>query len=104
MKLAYMSFFSLWLALTILWQFERCREKSKLLRRVNVFHLLPIWTFFSPKPGMSDTHILYRDKVPGNKMTEWMEVGLAEERRSCHWLWNPRKRLDKLAVDAVSEV
>ena len=105
MEAVYIALFTLWLALTFLWQFERCREKIELLRRLNALHILPIWTFFAPKPGMSDTHILYRDKaLPGASVTGWVEVGLAEERRPFHWLWNPRKRLDKLAVDAVSEV
>lgn len=96
--------FAAWLLLTVLWQFDQLRERSRLLRRVNALHILPIWTFFAPRPGMSDTHILYRDKIPGEAPTEWREVTLVEERRPIHWLWNPIKRLDKVAVDALSDI
>ena len=104
MTIAYLSFFSAWLILTIFWQFSYCRENSKLLRRINFLHILPIWTFFAPRPGMSDTHIVYRDKLRSHQITGWTEVSLIDERNPFHWLWNPRKRLDKLAVDALSDV
>lgn len=93
-----------WLILTVFWQFEHYREKSAVLRAVNSFHLLPIWTFFAPRPGMSDTHVLYRDRTADGTMTDWSEIDLVEERKALHWLWNPRKRLDKVAVDALSDV
>lgn len=95
--------FGLWFILTILWQIERWRERSRLLRMTSILHVLPIWTFFAPRPGMSDMHVLYRDKT-ATGTSPWREVELGEERTVLHWLWNPRKRLDKLAVDAVSEV
>lgn len=100
----YLGAFGCWLLLTVFWQFDYCRKRSKVLRAVNKLHILPIWTFFAPRPGMSDTHILYRDKLQGGDVTGWEEVTLVEERSSLHWLWNPRKRMDKVAVDALSEV
>jgi hypothetical protein len=104
MIVAYIALFSAWLVLTVFWQFEYCREHSRFLRTMSVLHVLPIWTFFAPRPGMSDTHILYRDKGRDDTITDWQEVTLAEQRRIIHFLWNPRKRMDKLAVDAVAEV
>jgi hypothetical protein len=100
----YAGAFGTWLALTVLWQFEPLRDRSLLLRRVNVLRMLPIWTFFAPRPGMSDTLILHRDRLADGSVTPWAQLSLIEERRWYHWLWNPRKRLDKLAVDAVSDV
>lgn len=100
----YASAAGLWLLLTILWQFDYCRERFRLLRKINALHILPIWTFFAPRPGMSDTHILFRDKLPDGHATRWEEVALVEPRRPFHSVWNPLKRLDKVAVDAISDV
>ena len=100
----YAVLFGTWLLLTVVWQFEPLRHRSRLLRRVAELHVLPIWTFFAPRPGMSDTHLLVRDRLKDGSFTDWREVSLIEERRATHWLWNPRKRLDKLAVDAVSDI
>lgn len=96
--------YGLWLVLTVFWQFDYCRDRVRLLRRVNALHILPIWTFFAPRPGMSDTHVVYRDKLGDGTVTEWKEIDLVEARRNFHWLWNPRKRLDKVAVDALSDI
>ncbi len=96
--------FGAWFLLTILWQVDPIRKRSPLLRVFSAFHVLPIWTFFAPRPGMSDTHVLYRDKTLDGDVGPWGEVDLGEERKRTHWLWNPRKRLDKMAVDALSEV
>jgi hypothetical protein len=104
MEYLYAAVFGVWLALTVLWQFETLRDRSTLLRRVNVLRMLPVWTFFAPRPGMSDTHILHRDRLADGSVTPWAQLPLIDERRWYHWLWNPRKRLDKLAVDAVSDV
>jgi hypothetical protein len=104
LPLLYGAVFGAWLVLTVFWQFDGCRTKSRLLRRANVLRLLPIWTFFAPRPGMSDTHILYRDRRSDGDVSRWEEIPLIEERRLRHCLWNPRKRLDKLAVDGLSDV
>lgn len=103
MEAGYITLFAAWFVCSVLWQFEPLREK-RFLRRANLLRGLPIWTFFAPRPGMWDTHILYRDRLADGRTTPWAEVNLGEARRPFHWLFNPRKRLDKLAVDAVSDV
>lgn len=104
MEILYKFFFGAWLLLTIFWQFDYFRKKSSFFRKINTFNTLPIWTFFAPNPGMYDTHILYRDKKTDGALTDWQEVSLLEERKFYHFIWNPKKRKTKLAVDAISEI
>lgn len=104
MLIIYISVFGAWLFCTILWQFDALRRKCKWLRRLNIGSIFPIWTFFAPNPGMHDTHILVRDKLPNGRLTEWLELDIGEVRKPYHVVWNPGKRKQKLAVDAISEV
>ncbi len=104
MVLLYKIIFGVWLVCTVFWQFDRVRKSSKLLRTINILNVLPIWTFFAPNPGMYDTHILFRDKREDGSLSDWMEVKLVEERKWYHFLWNPTKRKQKMAVDAISEI
>ena len=100
----YTILFGGWLLLTALWQLDYFRENFKFLRLINTFHILPIWTFFAPRPGMSDTHVLFRDKLPEGTFTHWEEIDLIQARKPFHMFWNPMKRLDKVAVDAISDI
>ena len=99
-----LTFFSIWIFLTCLWQFEGIRKKYAWLRKINFLNLLPIWTFFAPSPGMYDTHLLFRDKKGGGEVTDWVEVVVTIPREQYHFVWNPLKRRNKLVVDAISEV
>lgn len=104
MESLYIIFFSIWFLATILWQFEHVRKRSMFLHRMNIFSIFPIWTFFAPNPGITDTHLLYRDKLEGGDITDWEEISAFEKRKFYHFLWNPYKRKSKLVVDALSEV
>jgi hypothetical protein len=96
--------FSTWFILTILWQFDDIREQLKFLYRLNILNAIPIWTFFAPTPGITDTHIIFRDKKSNLEVSEWGEIVLLEERRWYHFIWNPHKRKSKLIVDALSQI
>jgi hypothetical protein len=96
--------FSSWFVITILWQFDLIREKVKFLYKLNFFNAIPIWTFFAPTPGITDTHIIYRDKFSTGEISDWKEIGLLEERKWYHFFWNPHKRKSKLVVDALSQI
>lgn len=104
LRYSYMLVFGLWFLFSITWQFERCRERSRLLRRINFLNLLPIWTFFAPNPGIYDTHVVFRDKLADGSLTMWQEVPLLEIRRPFHCIWNPLKRRSKLVADALAEI
>lgn len=100
----YIAFFGLWILLTIFWQFDYIRKTSALIRKLNTFNILPIWTFFAPNPGMYDTHLLFRDKLENGDITNWKEVDVVQKRKLYHFIWNPLKRKNKLIIDAISEV
>jgi hypothetical protein len=80
------------------------RRKSKLLRAFNTFNILPIWTFFAPKPGVTDMHLVFRDKNENGSFSDWTEVQVFERRKPYHFIWNPLKRNNKLVVDALSQL
>lgn len=86
------------------WQFKYIRDKSQLLMYINRFNILPIYTFFSPNPGKVDSHLLYRDNLVNQDNTDWKEVVTIVKRPSHHFIWNPNKRVNKLVIDALSEL
>ena len=104
MEYVFLLLFSLWVGLTILWQFKKVREEWRFLQYVNVFNWLPVWTFFSPNPGMTDVHLVFRDKDDEGQISDWQEAEFMQVRKPVHTFWNPNKRLIKLMVDATSEV
>lgn len=65
--------------------------------------LIPVWTFFAPRPGTSDEVLLYRDRLGEHETSEWMPV-LSPRARAGRFLWNPGKRVSKLVTDTTSEV
>lgn len=93
-----------WVLCTLLWQFPKIRENAPLLSRINVLGIFPIWTFFSPNPGIFDVHVIYRDKDVYDTISEWKEMEILFPRQFIHGFWNPRKRNVKLIIDAVSDV
>jgi len=90
-----------WLAATIVNQFHSwC---PKWLKAVNVFALIPIWTFFAPNPGMTDYYLLYRDRLPDGSLDNWKKIELkASDNGFRVALWNPTKRKHKALTDLVS--
>jgi hypothetical protein len=75
------------------------------LRAVDIFGLVPIWTFFAPNPGMTDYYLLYRDRLPDGSFDNWRKVDLkASENGFRVALWNPTKRKHKALSDIVSSL
>jgi len=90
---------SCWAVLSVAYQFD-----VPWVRRwshYDVFSLLPLWTFFAPRPGQSDYHLLYRDRLADGSTAGWQEVEMVEERQPYSWLWNPEKRSKKVLTDVV---
>lgn len=92
-----------WFAATIANQFHsRC---PVWLRAVNIFGLIPIWTFFAPNPGMTDYYLLYRDRLPDGSFDNWKKIELKSSENGFRLaLWNPTKRKHKALSDLVSAV
>jgi hypothetical protein len=90
------AFFAVWLLASIPNQFRWSWWES--IARRDALALLPRWTFFAPRPGRHDLHILIRD-WSGGTPGPWHEL---ERLAPGPWLravWNP----DRFARKAVTD-
>jgi hypothetical protein len=71
------------------------------LKSHDVFSLIPNWSFFAPRPGTSDYHLLFRDVNSRGEPGKWQEIPLAERRSLWGAIWNPQKRRTKTLSDVV---
>jgi hypothetical protein len=92
-----------WLVVSAANQRKDTRRWVRRITNVDICALVPIWTFFAPNPGDSDTHLLFRDRDQGGRSTCWREVPLAG-RRSIVDLWNPARRIHKAIVDVAFDL
>jgi hypothetical protein len=93
----------LWGVATIVNQFHSWRPRW--LNVVNIFGLIPVWTFFAPNPGMTDYYLLYRDRLPDGSLDNWKKIELkGSENGFRHMLWNPTKRKQKALSDVLSSL
>lgn len=87
---------ALWLALTVCNQFARGKT---VVARIDPANLVPIWTFFAPRPGRSDFHLVFRE-LDGERVTRgWTELYPVTTRGRLAWIWNPHKRRRKIVMD-----
>jgi len=89
-----------WLLASTICQFNILRLEN-FFRRWDIFSLLPRWSFFAPNPGVTDYHLLYRDKDQENECGRWYEYAIASKRTLVGAVWNPRKRTKKALADTV---
>ena len=97
-------FLAFWFLITIVCQFRDTTLSTFFKQKVDVFGLIPLWTFFAPNPGKRDYHLLYRDKITEDNYSEWLEMDITEERTFWSWLWNPEKRDKKILSDVVQSL
>jgi hypothetical protein len=71
------------------------------LKAYDFFSLIPNWSFFAPRPGTSDYHLLFRDLTSSGEPGKWKEIPLADERTLWGAIWNPTKRRTKTLSDVV---
>jgi len=74
------------------------RQWWESIARRDALALLPRWTFFAPRPGRHDLHILIRD-WSGDTPGPWREL---ERRQPSAWLrafWNPGRCERKAVTD-----
>jgi hypothetical protein len=81
--------FSAWFLLTI--AFQKNNKLSRLTTRFDRFTLIPRWSFFTPDPGASNYHFVYRSRDDKTGASPWLELNLSP-RGIFYPLWNPRKR------------
>lgn len=61
---------------------------------------IPVYSFFAPKPGDNDFHLLYRDRLEDGSITRWEEIEkLTTFPTKTHWLWNPTMYNAKTVFD-----
>jgi hypothetical protein len=89
-----------WFAVTVANQFDSVRTKS-IIQAHDPLGLVPIWTFFAPRPGMSDYHLVYRQVSPSQPMTDWTEIPIVTIRHWSHIFWNPNRRRAKVVSDCM---
>ncbi|MFW0715956.1 hypothetical protein [Pedobacter sp. N23S346] len=97
-------FLSCWFIATIVCQFKDNKVSSFIMEKIDLFSLIPLWTFFAPNPGKTDYHLLFRDKITDVDYSEWQEMEITEERTFWSWLWNPEKRDKKVLADIVQSL
>ncbi|MDN5286410.1 MAG: hypothetical protein JWR38_2684 [Mucilaginibacter sp.] len=98
------AFLASWFLLTVLCQFKDTKFSEFIRYKVDLFGLIPLWTFFAPHPGKRDYHLLYRDKITEQAYSEWQEMDITEERTFWSWFWNPEKRDKKILSDVVQSL
>lgn len=81
--------FSVWFLLTI--AFQRNNKISRLTTQFDRFTLVPKWAFFTPDPGASNYHFVYRSRDDRTSASPWLELNLSP-RGLLYPLWNPGKR------------
>ncbi len=87
----------IWLIATIAYQYKPYSNKMAPL---DIFRLLPRWTFFAPNPAMRDCHVLIRDQYADGSLGPWTPLALAAPRGRFDPIWHPSKRARKIMSDA----
>lgn len=94
--------FGVWLVLTALNQYKR-GVLIRPIKRRDVFSLVPTWTFFAPRPGVTDYNILYRDRCAEGTVSAWYEVNPVRD-TPLKVFWNPGKRVRKGVNDMCNSL
>lgn len=96
-------FYSLWFILTIMNQFKNAAYRKYILK-IDIFRVLPLWTFFAPNPGVSDYNLLYRIKTVDGTILPFINIVLRSNKTISNAIWNPSKRGQKALNDFVQEI
>jgi hypothetical protein len=88
----------LWFATSVIGQFDL--RVTRWLRSHDHFSLVPRWTFFAPRPGRTDYHLMFQ-LFHADDAQSWCEQPLANRRTLLGAVWNPQKRNRKALADLV---
>jgi hypothetical protein len=95
--LVVLTFYLGWILLTCMNQHSFMSDTW--VQKYDIFHLVPIWTFFAPNPGVSDYNLLFRVKKADGSISGFQEVPLRSEKKIAMALFNPNRRLQKALHD-----
>jgi len=90
-----------WLTLTAFAQFRRNLSK---ISKIDIFRLIPTWTFFAPNPSTIDYQLVTRDRRDDGSLSTWLQVEIGAPRNCLNFIWNPQKRPKKIFIDAVQSL
>lgn len=65
--------------------------------------LVPMWSFFAPRPGMHDYHLVYRWFSNSQSKAKWREA-INYQPTFFSWIWNPQKKDIKALNDLSLEL
>jgi hypothetical protein len=85
-----------WFVISILAQFNL--RWIVAVRSWDILCMIPAWTFFAPRPGTTDTNLLYRDQLIDGTITPWRTV-TTQKPGTLRWIWNPYRRRRKCLFD-----
>jgi hypothetical protein len=85
-----------WLVASAIVQFKSPR--FNFLKRHDLFSLIPSWTFFAPRAGTYDCHLVFRERLLDGQITVWKELQLRDV-SPLRVFWNPSKRSQKTLSD-----
>jgi hypothetical protein len=89
-----------WFGLTFFFQFIPPSE-----RWIDIYQIIPKWTFFAPRPGRVDFRIVFQDFTLEEKPTSPpQELPIHVRRSPLHALWNPNKRVRKAILDIAQVI
>jgi hypothetical protein len=92
--------FALWLVASAVNQFDWQRWRQ--IASLDVFGLIPCWTFFAPRPGTDDLRLVYRDVLQNGSHGAWREIEtMPEPNPFVRMFWNPGKLDSKALCDLV---
>jgi hypothetical protein len=92
-----------WLVSTAAGQLPDHRFDHLLVQGPLRLLMTPNWRFFGPNPGMSNSHLLYRDITDG-KAAPWREIELTPDRPWYALAWNAGNRAPKVLFDALQVI
>ncbi|MEU8256666.1 hypothetical protein AB0C06_20655 [Micromonospora inaquosa] len=92
-----------WLVRTAAGQLPDSRFDHLLARGPLRFVRAPNWRFFGPNPGVSDSHLLYRDVTDGTAGV-WREIEVTLNRPWYALAWNAGNRAPKVLFDAIQVI
>lgn len=88
--------FSVWFVLTV--AFQKRSAVASLIERADIFNIVPRWSFFSPDPGASNYHFVYRSLHDADRVGPWTELTLSPRGR-LYALFNPRQRYREVLIE-----
>jgi hypothetical protein len=96
------AFYAAWLLLTLASQ--TAFKWNIRIFRTDIFHLIPVWTFFAPNPGVSDYNLLLRIRLSNGDLTCFTPIPLRSRKNIGMALFNPNRRLQKALHDHAQTI